>query len=35
MSHGGNTSEFLLTNIAVNVKMRNKEFQFKFPKVLR
>jgi outer membrane lipoprotein carrier protein len=30
--HGGNTSEFLLTGIAVNVKMGNKEFQFKIPK---
>jgi outer membrane lipoprotein carrier protein len=30
--HGGNTSEFLLTNIAVNVKMGNREFQFKIPK---
>ena len=30
--HGGTTSEFLLTNLAVNVKMGNKEFQFKIPK---
>lgn len=30
--HGGNTSEFLLTNIAVNVKMGDKEFKFKPPK---
>jgi len=29
---GGNTSEFLLSNVAVNVKMGNKEFQFKPPK---
>jgi len=30
--YGGNTSEFLLTNVAMNVKMGNKEFQFKPPK---
>jgi outer membrane lipoprotein carrier protein len=30
--HGGNTSEFQLTDIKVNVKMGNKEFQFKIPK---
>jgi outer membrane lipoprotein carrier protein len=30
--HSGNTSEFLLSNIVMNVKMNNKEFQFKPPK---
>jgi outer membrane lipoprotein carrier protein len=30
--HGGNTSEFLLTNIVVNVKIETKAFQFKPPK---
>jgi outer membrane lipoprotein carrier protein len=30
--HSGNTSEFLLTNIILNAKMGNKEFQFKPPK---
>ncbi len=28
----GNTSEFLLTNVSANVKIENKEFQFKIPK---
>jgi len=28
----GNTSEFLLTNVSANVKIENKEFQFKVPK---
>ncbi|MBN1568411.1 MAG: outer membrane lipoprotein chaperone LolA [Acidobacteria bacterium] len=30
--HGGNTSEFLLSNIALNVRMKNRDFQFKPPK---
>jgi len=30
--HGGNTSEFVLTNVIVNTKMENKEFQFKPPR---
>lgn len=29
---GGNTSEYLLTNLRTNVKVDNKEFQFKNPK---
>jgi outer membrane lipoprotein carrier protein len=29
---GGNTSEFLLSNLTANAKMDNKEFQFKPPK---
>jgi outer membrane lipoprotein carrier protein len=30
--HGGNTSEFRLSNLTANTKMDNKEFQFKPPK---
>jgi outer membrane lipoprotein carrier protein len=30
--HGGNTSEFLLSNMTANAKIDNKEFQFKPPK---
>jgi outer membrane lipoprotein carrier protein len=30
--HGGNTSEFLLSNLTANAKIDNKEFQFKPPK---
>lgn len=30
--HGGNTSEFLLTDLTLNGKMENKEFRFKPPK---
>jgi outer membrane lipoprotein carrier protein len=30
--HGGNTSEFLLSNLIANAKIDNKEFQFKPPK---
>ena len=29
---GGNTSEFLLTNVVTNAKVRNSDFQFKPPK---
>jgi outer membrane lipoprotein carrier protein len=29
---GGNTSEFLLTNVATNLKLEDKEFKFKPPK---
>jgi len=30
--HGGNTSEFLLSNTTANTKIENREFQFKPPK---
>ena len=30
--HGGNTSEFLLSNLSANAKIDNKEFRFKPPK---
>ena len=30
--HGGNTSEFRLSNLIANVKIDSKEFQFKPPK---
>lgn len=30
--HGGNTSEFFLTNVATNIKVNSRDFQFKPPK---